>query len=155
MNKITTQKQKDKKFVFDKQKHELLEYTMSALHYTLINTDKGRLAQIELSKLGITREMIDTYQIGLGLKDTTILARQITNNQAETIPLALKMGLLIENNGQLEGSVVGIIKPFRNSESRIVGFETFTSKNIDKLADELLDEKKIKNKRIRKDVMTL
>jgi len=121
----------------NQQKQQLLEFTVNALHYTLKNTDKGKIAQEMLQELGITSAMLTTHQIGLALKDRTLLASQIKNNSSEMMQLALEMGLIENHDNKLASTITGIIIPFRNEQQQIVGFENFTSKNIELLADNL------------------
>jgi hypothetical protein len=81
-----------------------------------------------------------SHQLGLALKDKTILVKQIKNNDVnnELIPTALKEGLVLKESGILKSQIVGITKPVRNKSGDVIDLRVYNSINLNELVEEVL-----------------
>lgn len=105
-----------------KSEYDLLEFSKGFYHYYLNHTKEGKVAQDYLSQRGLSKEMIEKFEIGLSPSYSDALVKTLTNNQFSS-DQALQLGLLNEHNGQYYDRFKSrIMFPIFNKVGKVVGF---------------------------------
>lgn len=105
-----------------KSEYDLLEFSKGFYHYYLNHTKEGKVAQDYLSQRGLSKEMIEKFEIGLSPSYSDALVKTLTNNQF-SLDQALQLGLLNEHNGQYYDRFKSrIMFPILNKVGKVVGF---------------------------------
>ena len=99
------------------------EESAELFHHILLNTKIGEDALEYLTQRGLTREVIDTFNIGFAPRERTMLQQYLVGKNHEQ-ELLKKTGLFVEkDNGDLLDRFYNrIIFPIRNQQGKTVAF---------------------------------
>lgn len=99
------------------------EESAELFHHILLNTTIGEEALEYLTQRGLTREVIDTFNIGFAPRERTMLHQYLVGKNYEQ-ELLKKTGLFVEkDNGELLDRFYNrIIFPIRNQQGKTVAF---------------------------------
>ena len=99
------------------------EDSAELFHHILLNTKIGEEALDYLTQRGLTREIIDTFNIGFAPRERTMLHQYLIGKNNEQ-DLLKKTGLFVEkeNGDLLDRFYNRIMFPIRNQQGKTVGF---------------------------------
>ena len=105
-----------------KSEYDLLEFTKGFYCYYLKHTKEGKIALDYLSQRGLSKEMIEKFEIGLSPSYSDALVKTLMNNQY-SLNQGHELGLVNEHNGQFYDRFKSrIMFPIFNTIGKVVGF---------------------------------
>lgn len=91
-------------------------------HYLLMNTENGHQGLTYLYDRGLSKETLDTYQIGIAPEDGRLAAQHLLNKEFTIEELQLS-GIFVGDQDRLKDRFAGrVMFPLRNPQGKTVGF---------------------------------
>lgn len=101
---------------------QLHEELRQFYHYLLMNTENGHQGLTYLYDRGLSKETLDTYQIGIAPEDGRLAAQHLLNKEFTIEELQLS-GIFVGDQDRLKDRFAGrVMFPLRNPQGKTVGF---------------------------------